>query len=36
MNDADVAEVYDPIGAGEDKIQEIMEIWPVACIHWKD
>ncbi len=35
MNDDDLAEVHDPSGAPEDKIQEIMEMCPVACIHWQ-
>ena len=35
MNDADLAEVYDPAGAAEDQIQEAMDACPVACIHWQ-
>lgn len=35
MNDAGLAEVYDPRGAGEETIQEMMDACPVACIHWK-
>lgn len=36
MNDDSVAEVYDPTGAPEDKIQEAIDICPVACIHWQE
>jgi ferredoxin len=35
MNENDVAEVYDPAGADEEKIQEAMDACPVACIHWQ-
>ena len=34
--DADnLAEVFDPDGAGETDIQDVMDACPVACIHWK-
>lgn len=35
MNDDALAEVYDPLGADEEKIQEVMDACPVACIHWQ-
>ncbi len=35
MNDANLAEVYGPAGASEDKIQEAMDACPVSCIHWE-
>ncbi|MBP1753017.1 MAG: frx [Geobacteraceae bacterium] len=35
MNDADLAEVYDPIGAPESKIQEAIDGCPVNCISWE-
>jgi ferredoxin len=34
LNDEGLAEVYDPTGAPEDKIQEVIDACPVACIHW--
>jgi ferredoxin len=34
MNDNDLAEVYDPEGAPEEKIQEAIDACPVNCIHW--
>jgi ferredoxin len=36
MNDAGLAEVYDPAGASEAKIQEAIDACPVACIFWQD
>jgi ferredoxin len=30
------AQVMNPTGAAEDKIQEAMEACPVQCIHWAD
>lgn len=36
MNDDNLAEVYDPSGASEEKIQEAMDVCPVACIHWQE
>jgi ferredoxin len=35
MGDSGVAEVYDPAGAAEDKIQEAIDSCPVSCIHWE-
>ena len=34
MNENDLAEVYDPEGASEEKIQEAVDACPVNCIHW--
>jgi ferredoxin len=34
-DDDNLAEVYDPAGASEDKIQEAIDACPVACIHWE-
>jgi ferredoxin len=31
-----VSHVYNPAGADEDKIQEVIDNCPVECIHWKD
>jgi ferredoxin len=36
MNDLGLAEVYDPAGASEAKIQEAIDTCPVACISWQD
>jgi len=36
LNEDGVAEVYDPVGASEDSIQEAIDACPVACIHWED
>jgi len=36
MNEDGLAEVYDPSGAPEGKIQEAIDACPVACIHWED
>jgi ferredoxin len=35
MNEDDLAEVYDPFGAPEDKIQEAIDGCPVNCIYWE-
>jgi ferredoxin len=35
LNDDDLAEVFDPEGASEGKIQEAVDECPVSCIHWK-
>ncbi len=35
MNDDGLAEVYDPTGAPEDKIQEAIDACPVTCISWQ-
>ncbi len=35
MNDANLAEVYEPFGAPEEKIQEAIDACPVNCIHWE-
>ncbi|CAG0974365.1 ferredoxin [Geobacter sp.] len=34
FDDDNLAEVHDPAGAHEDKIQEAIDACPVACIHW--
>jgi len=31
-----VAEIHNPEGATEEKIQEAMDSCPVECIHWED
>jgi ferredoxin len=36
MDEDDLAEVYAPDGASEDKIQEAMDACPVSCIHWEE
>jgi ferredoxin len=36
LDDEDLAEVFDPEGASEDKIQEAVDACPVSCIHWKE
>lgn len=36
MDDEDLAEVHDPKGAPEEKIQEAIDACPVSCIHWKE
>ena len=36
MNDDGLAEVHDPNGAPEDKIQEAIDECPATCIHWKE
>lgn len=35
MGDAGFAEVYDPTGASESRIQEAIDGCPVNCIHWQ-
>jgi ferredoxin len=35
MNDDGLAEVFDPAGASEERIQEAMDVCPVTCIHWQ-
>jgi ferredoxin len=35
MNEDDLAEVYDPSGASEEKIQEAIDGCPVNCISWE-
>ena len=35
MDDNNLAEVYNPTGAAEDKIQEAIDGCPVNCIHWE-
>jgi ferredoxin len=35
MNDDNLAEVFDPLGAPEELIQEAIENCPVNCIHWE-
>ncbi|MSM38852.1 MAG: ferredoxin [Geobacter sp.] len=35
MNDDNYAEVYDPAGAPEERIQEAMDACPANCIDWE-
>jgi len=35
MNDDNLAEVHEPYGASEEKIQEAIDACPVSCIHWE-
>jgi len=35
LNEDGEAEVHDPEGASEDKIQEALDSCPVECIHWE-
>lgn len=35
MNDDNLAEVYNPVGAPEEKIQAAIDACPVNCIHWE-
>ena len=35
MNDDNVAEVFDPLGASEEMILEAIDNCPVNCIHWE-
>lgn len=35
MNDVGSSNVFDPNGAEEDLIQEIIDNCPAECIHWK-
>ncbi len=36
LTDDNLAEVYDPAGASEQKIQEAIDGCPVNCIYWQD
>jgi ferredoxin len=36
LGDDEIAEVFDPEGAPEEKIQEAIDSCPVSCIHWKE
>ena len=36
LNDDGVAEVHDPEGATEDKIQQAIDSCPVECISWEE
>jgi ferredoxin len=36
LNNANLAVVYDPYGAPEEKIQEAMDGCPVSCIYWQE
>jgi ferredoxin len=36
LNDANLAEVYDPDGAPEERIQAAVDGCPVSCIYWKE
>ncbi len=36
LTDDNMAEVYDPAGAPEQKIQEAIDGCPVNCIYWQD
>ncbi len=36
MDSNNLAEVFDPQGAGAELIQEAMDSCPVECIHWKE
>lgn len=36
LDNANLAEVYDPTGASEDRIQLALEGCPVSCIYWKE
>lgn len=36
LDDEGVAEVFDPEGASEEKIQEAVDACPVSCIHWEE
>lgn len=36
LTDDNLAEVYDPAGAPEQKIQEAIDGCPVNCIYWQD
>ena len=35
MNDDNLAEVHEPYGASEERIQEAIDACPVSCIHWE-
>jgi ferredoxin len=36
LNNDGMSEVYDPEGASEEEIQEVMDNCPVECIHWEE
>ncbi len=36
LNDDSISEVYDPEGATEEEIQEVIDACPVECIHWEE
>jgi ferredoxin len=36
LDNSNLAEVYDPAGAPEEKIQEAMDGCPVSCIYWQE
>jgi len=36
MDDDTLAEVYNPTGASEEKIQEAVDGCPVSCIYWQE
>lgn len=36
LNSTNLAEVYNPTGAPEEKIQEAMDGCPVSCIFWQE
>jgi len=36
LDNDNLAEVYDPKGASEDKIQEAIDSCPVSCIYWQE
>ncbi len=36
MDDDNKAEVFDASGADESEIQEMIDVCPAACIHWRE
>ncbi|MEZ4598630.1 MAG: ferredoxin [Syntrophotaleaceae bacterium] len=36
LDEDNLAEVHDPNGAPEEKIQEAIDSCPVSCIHWEE
>ncbi len=36
LNSANLAEVYEPAGAPDERIQEAMDGCPVSCIFWQE
>ena len=36
LNEDGIAEVYNPEGSSEDKIQEAIDNCPVGCIYWEE
>jgi ferredoxin len=36
LDDGGMAEVYDPEGADEVSIQQVIDLCPVTCIYWED